>query len=177
MSEATTTTTAEQLRAILRRCDAQCVQVFQGAASVCASRGHYAVAPEHVLLRLLDETVADVNAILSTFKVDRSLLRRGVQRALDQMPGQHRGRPALSPKVLEWFQAAAVLGDEFGFEQLRPGLLLLAFVLNPQFVELGEFALELERIDVDQLRDHFHEIVLGPAAQAAAAEARAAGAG
>jgi type VI secretion system protein VasG len=176
MSEATTTTTAEQLRAILRRCDAQCVQVFQGAASVCASRGHYAVAPEHVLLRLLDETVADVNAILSTFKVDRSLLRRGVQRALDQMPGQHRGRPALSPKVLEWFQAAAVLGDEFGFEQLRPGLLLLAFVLNPQFVELGEFALELERIDVDQLRDHFHEIVLGPAAQAAAAESRAAGA-
>ena len=177
MSDATSTAnTAEQLRAVLRRCDAQCVQAFQGAASVCASRSHYEVAPEHMLLRLLDETIADVTAIFSTFKVDRGRVRRGVQRTLDQMPGQHRGRPALSPKIVEWFQSAALMADEFGFEQVRPGLLVLALVLNPQFVNLGEFAVELERIDVDQLRDHFHEIVLGPAAQAAAREARAPGA-
>ena len=139
MSDATSTAnTAEQLRAVLRRCDAQCVQAFQGATSVCASRGHYAVAPEHLLLRLLDETIPDVTAIFTTFKVDRGRVRRGVQRTLDQMPGQHHGRPALSPKIVEWFQSAAVVGDEFGFDQLRPGLLVLALVLNPQFVNLGE---------------------------------------
>jgi type VI secretion system protein VasG len=64
-----------------------------------------------------------------------------------------------------------VLADEFGFEQIRPGLLILAIALNPGHVNLGEFASELERIDVDQLREHFHEIVLGPAAAPGAAEA------
>ena len=164
--------TAEQLRNLLRRCDAQTIQAFQGAASVCASRSHYEVAPEHLLLRLLDETVNDVNAILSTFKVDRARIRRGVQRTLDQMPGQHRGKPALSPKLVELFQSAAVMADEFGFEQIRPGLLILALALNPEHVNLGEFATELERINVDQLRDHFHEIVLGPAAAAGPREAQ-----
>jgi type VI secretion system protein VasG len=167
MSEATTApSTGEQLRNILRRCDAQCVQVFQGAASVCASRSNYEVAPEHLFLRLIDETIADVNAIFSTFKVDRARVRRGVQQALDQMPTQHRGKPALSPKLLELFQSAAVMADEFGFDQIRPGLLLLAIRLNPEHVGGGEFIGELDRIDIDQLRDHFHEIVLGPAAAA-----------
>ncbi|HPM22297.1 MAG TPA: type VI secretion system ATPase TssH [Phycisphaerae bacterium] len=165
MSEAASApATAEQLRNLLRRCDAQAMQVFQGATSVCVSRAQYEVTPEHLLLRLLDETVGDVTQILSTFKADRARLRRGVQRALDEMPGQHRAKPALSPKLIELFQAAGVLADEFGFEQIRPGLLMLALVLNPDHVRLGEFASELERINVDQLRDHFHEIVLGPAA-------------
>ncbi len=165
MSETTAApSTAEQLRGLLRRCDVQMMQVFQGATSVCASRTHYEVTPEHLLLRLLDETVGDVTQILATFKADRARLRRGVQRTLDELPGQHRGKPALSPKLVELFQAAGVLADEFGFEQLRPGLLMLAIVLNPDHVRLGEFAAELERINVDQLRDHFHEIVLGAAA-------------
>ncbi|HQL53209.1 MAG TPA: Clp protease N-terminal domain-containing protein, partial [Phycisphaerae bacterium] len=117
MSEAASApATAEQLRNLLRRCDAQAMQVFQGATSVCVSRAQYEVTPEHLLLRLLDETVGDVTQILSTFKADRARLRRGVQRALDEMPGQHRAKPALSPKLIELFQAAGVLADEFGFE-------------------------------------------------------------
>jgi type VI secretion system protein VasG len=162
MSESTSApATADRLRSLFRRCDPQTMQLFQAATSVCVSRGHYEVAPEHLLLRLLDETVADVNQILNTFKVDRGRVRRGVQRALDELPGQHRGRPALSPKLVELFESAGVMADEFNLEQIRPGLLLLAIALNPEHVRLGEFTSELERIDVDQLREHFHEIVLG----------------
>ncbi|MBK9118831.1 MAG: type VI secretion system ATPase TssH [Phycisphaerales bacterium] len=162
MSESTTATaTAEQLRALLRRCDAPLIQAFQGAASVCQSRAHYEVTPEHLLMRLIDETVTDVNAIFATFNVDRGRVRAGVQRALEQFPGGHRGKPALSPKLVELFQSAAVLADEFGLEQLRPGLVLLAIALNPQHTAVAQFTSELERINIDQLRDHFHEIVLG----------------
>jgi type VI secretion system protein VasG len=175
MSDTPSANTAEQLRNLLRRSDAQCIQAFQGATSVCASRTHYEVTPEHLLLRLLDENIGDVNQIFSTFKVDRARLRRAVQHALDQMPGQHRGRPALSPKLVELFQSAGVLADEYGCEQIRPGLLILALALNPGHVNLGEFATELERIDIDQLRDHFQEIVLGPSA-GGAAEGRGKGA-
>ena len=55
MSEAPSApATAEQLRNLLRRCDPQMMQVFQGATSVCVSRSHYEVTPEHLFLRLLD---------------------------------------------------------------------------------------------------------------------------
>jgi len=79
------------------------------------------------------------------------------------MPSGHRGKPALSPTLIEIFQSAAVMGTDFGIERIRTGLLLLAFALNPQHTRVGEFTPELERIDIDQLRDNFHEIVLGSA--------------
>ena len=165
-----TTPQAEDLRRLISRFDADCIRHFQGATTLCASRAHYEISPDHLLLRLLDETTGDVTQIFSTFRVDRAPIRRALQRILEALPTGHRGRPALSPKLVELFQSAAVMGDEMGFEQIRSGLLILAFVLNPGHTQVGEHTPELERIDVDQLRDHFHEIVLGAAREAGAAE-------
>ena len=156
-----TTSTAETLRDLLRRCDNACVQAFQGAMSVCQTRAHFEITPDHLMLRLLDETVGDVSAIFNTFKLDRTRLRRGVQRALETLPTGHRGKPALSPQLVEVFQSAAVMSDEYGFDQIRTGALILAFALNPAHLAASEHTPELERIDVDQLRDHFYEILTG----------------
>ncbi|MFQ5462498.1 MAG: type VI secretion system ATPase TssH [Phycisphaerae bacterium] len=155
---------AEDLRKLLPRFDKACTTCFQGATSLCVSRTHYEVNPDHLLLRLLDDTSGDVTRILETFKVDRAQIRRALQHILEELRTGHRGRPALSPKVVELFQASAVMADETGIERIRPGLLLLAFLLNPTHSRVNEFTQELERIDVDQLRDHFHEIVLGSTA-------------
>ncbi|MBK8269756.1 MAG: hypothetical protein IPK83_16250 [Planctomycetes bacterium] len=76
--------------------------------SLCGSRSHYEITPDHFLLRLLDETSGDVQQIFSTFKVDRSNLRRAIQRVLDDLPTGHAGKPVVSPKLMELFQSAAV---------------------------------------------------------------------
>ena len=152
----------EDLRRLIGRLDPDCIRHFQGATTVCMSRAHFEVAPDHLLLRLLDETTGDVTQIFSTFKVDRAPLRRGLQKALDAMRTGHSGKPAVSSKLVELFQSADVMADELGMEQIRSGLLILAMVLNPGLVEVGEFTPELARIDVDQLRDHFFDIVSGP---------------
>ncbi|MHC4233673.1 MAG: AAA family ATPase, partial [Planctomycetota bacterium] len=165
-----TTPTASDLRSLISRFDSDCIRYFQGATNVCASRSHYEISPDHLLLRLLDETTGDVTQIFNTFRVDRVPIRRALQRILDSLPTGHKAKPALSPKLIELFQSAAVMADELGFEQIRSGLLILAFVLNPGHTQVGEHTPELERIDVDQLRDHFHEIVLGTTPDAAAAE-------
>ncbi|MCK4659890.1 MAG: type VI secretion system ATPase TssH [Phycisphaerae bacterium] len=171
-----TSAKAEDIRSLIRRCDADCIRYFQGATSLCASRTHYEVCPDHLLLRMLDDTTGDVTQIFNTFRVERAQIRRALQRVMDQMNVGHKGKPALSPKLVELFQSAAVLGDEFGFEQIRSGLLMLAFVLNPNHTRVGEFTPELERIDVDQLRDNFYEIVLGSKPETGAMEGRGAGA-
>ncbi|MBX3394918.1 MAG: type VI secretion system ATPase TssH [Phycisphaerae bacterium] len=173
-----TQTTGTDFRSLLSRFDENCVRHMQGAMSVCGSRSQFEITPDHFMLRLLDEMTGDVQQIFETFKVDRATLRRAIQRALDQLPTGHAGKPVISPKLLEVFQSAAVMADEFGFDRIRTGLLILAFVLNPQHLKANEFTPELERIDVDQLRDHFHEIVLGSSEQpggAAGAEGAPAG--
>ncbi|HEY3245615.1 MAG TPA: type VI secretion system ATPase TssH [Phycisphaerae bacterium] len=150
---------ADDLRSLIGRFDPACLQCFQGAASVCQSRTHFEITPEHLLLRLIDDATGDVAQIFNTFRVERTQIRRALQRILDELPSGHRGKPALSPKLMELFQSANVWCEELGLQQIRTGLLLLAFVLNPSHTRVGEFTPELDRIDVDQLRDRFHEIV------------------
>ena len=153
------TTATLDLRSLLGRFDGNCVKHFQGATNLCVSRSHFEINPDHLLLRMLDEVTGDVANILDTFQVNRSEVRRALQRALDEQPTSHRGKPALSPKLIELFESAGVLADELGCPQVRSGLLILAYALNPGHTRAGEFTSELDRIDVDQLRDHFHETV------------------
>ncbi|UCE58237.1 MAG: type VI secretion system ATPase TssH [Phycisphaerales bacterium] len=167
---------AEDLRKLIGRFDPDCIRSFQGATSLCQSRGHYEISPEHLLLRLMDETTGDVTQIFNTFNVNRTQIRRAVQHILEELPGGHRGKPALSPKIVELFQSAAVMADELGFDAIRTGLVILAFALNPSHTRVGEYTPEMDRIDVDQLRDNFHEIVLGSAAAPPSTESAGAGA-
>ncbi len=151
----------DELRKLISRLDPEAIRYFQGAMTVCQSRAHFEIAPEHMLLRLADDTTGDVAKIFETFKVDRSQIRRAIQRVLEQLPSGHRGKPVLSTRLIELFQSAAVMSEEFGSHQIRPGMLIMAVALNPSHTTIGEITPELDRIDVDQLRDHFHEIVTG----------------
>ncbi len=175
MSETPTASTAETLRNLLRRSDNALVQAFSGATQLCGSRSNFEVTPEHLLLRLLDDASGDIARICDTFKVDRPRLRRAVLQVLDALPTGHRGKPALSPKLVELFVAAGALSDEWGFDELRTGAILLAMALNPGHLAATEHTAELDRIDADQLREHFHEIV--GAESPATAEGRPMGAG
>ena len=65
-----TAPTTEDLRKLISRLDPNCIRCFQGATSLCQSRSHFEITPEHLLLRLLDETAGDVTRIFDTFKVD-----------------------------------------------------------------------------------------------------------
>ena len=121
----------EDLRSLIGRFDPACIHHFQGATNLCVARTQYEVTPDHLLMRMLDETTGDVAQIFNTFKVDRSPLRQACLRVLDALRIGHRAKPALSPKLVELFQSAAVMTDEFGMHQIRSGTLLLAMVLNP----------------------------------------------
>ena len=95
----TSSVKAEDLRRLIGRFDADCIRSFQGATALCQSRTHFEIAPEHLLLRMLDDTAGDVTAIFNTFKVDRSQIRRALQHILEESPAGHRAKPALSPII------------------------------------------------------------------------------
>ncbi len=164
-----TETPAQDFRSLVARFDENCIRHLQGAMALCGSRTHYEITPDHFMLRLLDETTGDVQQIFTTFKVDRTPIRRAVQKVLDALPTGHRAKPVVSPKLKEVIQSAAVMADEFGFDQIRTGLLIMAYVLNPQHLAANEHTPEMERIDIDQLRDHFLDIMFGSSEQSGGA--------
>lgn len=164
-----TETPAQDFRSLVARFDENCIRHLQGAMALCGSRTHFEITPDHFMLRLLDETTGDVQQIFTTFKVDRAPLRRAIQKVLDALPTGHRAKPVVSPKLKEVIQSAAVMADEFGFDQIRTGLLIMAYVLNPQHLAANEHTPEMERIDVDQLRDHFLDIMFGSSEQSGSA--------
>ena len=85
---------AEELRRLISRCDQNCIRCFQGATTLCQSRGHFEITPEHLFFRLIDDTTGDVARIFETFKVEAGQLRRALQQILGEMPSGHRGKPA-----------------------------------------------------------------------------------
>ena len=103
----------QDLRSLIGRFDPDCIRYFQGATSLCQTRSHFEISPEHLLLRLLDDTTGDVTQIFNTFKVDRAQIRRAIQQILEELPTGHRGKPALSPKIVELFQSAGACAPPF----------------------------------------------------------------
>jgi type VI secretion system protein VasG len=159
-----TSSKAADLKSLIGKLDPDAIRYFQGATSLAVTRTHFEITPDHLLMRMLDDSAGDVNAIINTFNVDRSKVRRAVQRVLDQARTGHTGKPVLAPTLVELLQSASLMAEQYDFEQIRSGHLMLAFALNPGHTRAGEFTPELERIDVDQLRDNFYDIVLGSSA-------------
>ena len=91
----TSTAKGEDLRRLIGRLDEHCIRSFQGATALCQSRAHFEITPEHLLLRMLDDTSGDVTQIFNTFKVDRAQIRRALQHILEEFPSGHRAKPAV----------------------------------------------------------------------------------
>ena len=80
-----TTPQVPDIRSLIGRCDQDCIRAFQGATSVCASRSHYEINPDHLLLRLLDETTGDITGYRRSLAMSPSLSRAETERLLDQL--------------------------------------------------------------------------------------------
>ena len=131
-----------------------------GAANLAASREHYEVDLEHLLMRMTEQTDADCVAIFRHFEVDSSRVLRDLTRALDRMKRGNARNPVLSPHITRLLSEAWSLASvEYNAVQVRTGYLLLAMLAHESFARLvGESCPELARISLEQLRSHVPEI-------------------
>ena len=84
------------LKPLFRRLSPVLTRAVEQGAGLCLSRTHYEIAPEHVLLSLLDHPEADVAKILAAEGIDPGLLRRELSGALDDLKAGNGGRPVFS---------------------------------------------------------------------------------
>ncbi len=112
--------------ALLRRLNPFCARALEAAASLCQTRTHAEILPEHWLLKLLEQGEGDITVIARRYEWDMDGVWQALLSFLDGQPRQVRSRPALSARLHHLLKEAWLAASMAGEERIRSLHLLLA---------------------------------------------------
>ena len=158
-----------ELKPLVGRLNAFSKQALEDGVGLCVSRSHYEITVEHLLVKLFDNVQADISLLLRQSGVDAALVKRDIDRAIEDMRTGNAGKPAFSPLLLELLQDAWLISSvNFGENRIRSGSVLLAFLARATYYATGDYAAPLRALNRESLLREF------PAACSASIEETAA---
>ncbi|MCX8288869.1 type VI secretion system ATPase TssH [Enterobacter pseudoroggenkampii] len=117
---------------LLRRLNPYCARAMEGAASLCQTRAHAEILPEHWLLKLLEQGEGDLTVLARRYEWDMDGIWQDLLGWLDRQPRSVRHRPQLSDDIQTLMQQAWLLASLNGEEHIRSVHLLMALVEKPK---------------------------------------------
>ncbi|MEM6052402.1 type VI secretion system ATPase TssH [Erwinia sp. P7711] len=152
---------------LLRRLNPYCARAMEGAASLCQTRAHTEILPEHWLLKLLEQGEGDLTVLARRYEWDMDALWQDLLGWLDTLPRSVRHRPQLADSTQTLMQDAWMRASLGGEEQIRSVHLLMALVDKPKLARcdglwplltLGQRQLERLRPLLDAQSDERPEV-------------------
>ncbi|HEX4503761.1 MAG TPA: type VI secretion system ATPase TssH [Scandinavium sp.] len=152
---------------LLRRLNPYCARALEGAASLCQTRAHAEILPEHWLLKLLEQGEGDLTVLARRYEWDMDALWQDLLGWLDKLPRSVRNRPELSGSVESLLKQAWMFASLEGSEQIRGAHLLAAMIEMPKLLRcdglwplltLGQSQLERLRPLLDAQSDEREEV-------------------
>ncbi|RTO01202.1 type VI secretion system ATPase TssH [Enterobacter sp. WCHEn090032] len=139
---------------LLRRLNPYCARAMEGAASLCQTRAHAEILPEHWLLKLLEQGEGDLTVLARRYEWDMNSLWQELLGWLDKQPRSVRQRPQLSGNIRTLMQDAWMIASLSGEEQIRSVHLLMALVEKQSLVRCDGLwpLLTLGRSQLERLR-------------------------
>ncbi|BAK14008.1 chaperone ClpV (plasmid) [Pantoea ananatis AJ13355] len=113
---------------LLRRLNPYCARAMEGAASLCQTRAHAEILPEHWLLKLLEQGEGDLTVLARRYEWDMDSIWQDLLGWLDRQPRSVRQRPQLSEPIQVLMQEAWLIASLNGEEQIRSHHLLMALI-------------------------------------------------
>jgi type VI secretion system protein VasG len=145
-----------ELKPLVGRLNAFTKQALEDGVGLCVSRSHYEITVEHLLAKVFDNVQADVALLLRQNGVDAALVKRGIDRALEDMRTGNAGKPAFSPLLLELMQDAWLIASvNLGEARIRSGAILLAFLARASYYATGDYAEPLRALNRESLLSGF----------------------
>jgi len=89
----------EKPAVLLRRLNPYCARALEEAASLCQTRAHALILPEHWLLKLLEQGEGDLTVLARRYKWDMEIIWQDLLSWLDNRPRSVRSRPQLSGAI------------------------------------------------------------------------------
>lgn len=122
------------VKALLQRLNAPLTRALEGAAGFAVGRGHYEVAIEHWLMKLLEAGDGDLPLVLSRSNVEPGRVGEALTASLDRMKTGNSGRPVFSPLLLTLVERAWLLASvHHGLGSVRSAVLLEALLTDEAF--------------------------------------------
>ncbi|WP_323074873.1 type VI secretion system ATPase TssH [Klebsiella quasipneumoniae] len=125
----------ENPASLLRRLNPCCARAMEGAASLCQSRAHAEILPEHWLLKLLEQGEGDLTVLARRYEWDMDALWQDLLSWLDKQSRSVRHRPQLSGAILKLMQEAWLIASLSGEAQIRSVHLLMALVAKQNLIQ------------------------------------------
>ncbi|CAI8788455.1 type VI secretion system ATPase TssH [Kosakonia quasisacchari] len=157
----------ENSAALLRRLNPYCARALEGAASLCQSRAHAEILPEHWLLKLLEQGEGDLTVLARRYEWDMDSMWQALLGWLDQLPRSVRSRPQLANSLNTLLKQAWMIASLQGEEKIRSVHLLITLVESPTLIHcdglwplltLGQSQLERLRPLLDAQSDERPEV-------------------
>lgn len=154
---------------LLRRLNPYCARAMEGAASLCQTRAHAEILPEHWLLKLLEQGEGDLTVLARRYEWDMDALWQDLLGWLDKQLRSVRSRPQLSDSIQTLMQEAWMLASLNGEEHIRSAHLLMVLVDKPKLARcdglwplltLGQSQLERLRPLLDAQSDERPDVQL-----------------
>lgn len=119
---------------LLRRLNPFCARALEDAATLCQTRAHAEIHPEHWLLKLLEQGEGDLTVLARRYEWDLDVLWQDLLAYLDRLPRSVRSRPQLSAQFNELLRQAWLCASLAGEEHIRSIHLLMAFRSHPSLL-------------------------------------------
>ncbi|HCT5786380.1 TPA: type VI secretion system ATPase TssH [Klebsiella variicola] len=119
---------------LLRRLNPYSARAMEGAASLCQTRSHAEILPEHWLLKLLEQGEGDLTVLARRYTWDMDAIWQDLLTFMDNLPRSVRSRPQLSDAIQTLMQEAWLRASLEGEEQIRSLHLLMALVEKPSLI-------------------------------------------
>ncbi|KVT96165.1 ClpV1 family T6SS ATPase [Burkholderia ubonensis] len=117
---------------LLRLLNPHCAKALEAAVSLCQTRLADEITVEHWLLKLLEAGDGDIPTILRHYGINVDTVWDTLLAAIDHLPRNLRGKPALSPQLATMLQDAWLhASSETEEATIRSGNLLQAIVDTP----------------------------------------------
>ncbi|EEC0297080.1 type VI secretion system ATPase TssH, partial [Salmonella enterica subsp. enterica] len=113
---------------LLRRLNPYCARALEAAASLCRTRAHAFITPEHWLLKLLEQGEGDITVIARRYELDMDGLWQALLAHLETLPRSVRERPQLAENLVQLLQQAWLAAATEDNAQIRGVHLLMALV-------------------------------------------------
>lgn len=122
----------ENPASLLRCLNPYCARAMEGVASLCQTRTHAKILPEHWLLKLLEQGEGDLTVLARRYEWDMDAIWQDLLGWLDNQPRSVRRRPQLSADIQKLMQEAWMLASLNDEEHIRSVHLLMALVDKPK---------------------------------------------
>lgn len=152
---------------LLRRLNPYCARALEGAASLCQTRAHAEITPEHWLLKLLEQGEGDITVLARRYEWDMEGIWQALLAYLERLPHSVRHRPTLAESLEQLLKQAWMAASLQGEERIRSQHLLMALTESPTLVRcdglwplltLGQSQLERLRPLLDAQSDERPEV-------------------